>query len=93
MNDVNANDILEPSVEDAPQIPSEPVPPIESRFLFVDVAALRAKQLRRGARLRIVSEEGQGNLPHKAERLAMEEVRRGLVYYNVLPERVPKEGA
>ena len=37
----------------------------------MDVAALRAKQLRRGARLRIVSEEGP--LPHKAERLAMEE--------------------
>ena len=30
-----------------PLIPTEPVPPIYSRFLFVDVAALRAKQLRR----------------------------------------------
>jgi DNA-directed RNA polymerase subunit K/omega len=66
---------------DAPLIPSEPVPPIQSRFLFVDVAALRAKQLRRGARLRILSEEGP--LPKKAERLAMEEVRRGLVMYDV----------
>lgn len=66
---------------DAPLIPSEPVPPIESRFLFVDVAALRAKQLRRGARLRILSDEGM--LPKKAERLAMEEVRRGLVMYEV----------
>ena len=28
---------------------------IESRFLFVDVAALRAKQLRRGARARVPS--------------------------------------
>ena len=27
--------------------------PIESRFLFVDVAALRAKQLRRGAKSRL----------------------------------------
>ena len=66
---------------DAPLIPPEPVPPIQSRFLFVDVAALRAKQLRRGARLRILSEEGP--LPKKAERLAMEEVRRGLVMYEV----------
>jgi len=32
--------------------PSEPAAPIHSRFLFVDVAALRAKQLRRGARIR-----------------------------------------
>jgi DNA-directed RNA polymerase omega subunit len=85
------NELAEQSV-DAPAIPAEPAPPIDSRFLFVDVAALRAKQLRRGARLRIVSEEGP--LPHKAERLAMEEVRRGLVYYNVPPNRPkPKEGA
>ena len=67
--------------EPQPLIPSEPAPPIESRFLFVDVAALRAKQLRRGARLRILGEEGP--LPQKAERLAMEEVRRGLVLYDV----------
>ena len=73
------NDISEP--DDAPVIPAEPAPPIESRFLFVDVAALRAKQLRRGARPRIDGEEGP--LPQKAERVAMEEVRRGLVYYDV----------
>jgi DNA-directed RNA polymerase omega subunit len=85
------NELAEQSIE-APAIPSEPAPPIDSRFLFVDVAALRAKQLRRGARLRIVSEEGP--LPHKAERLAMEEVRRGLVYYDVPPNRAKaKEGA
>jgi len=66
---------------EAPQTPAEPAPPIESRFLFVDVAALRAKQLRRGARPRIDDEEAP--IPHKAERLAMEEVRRGLVSYDV----------
>lgn len=70
-----------------PLLPTEPVPPIESRFLFVDVAALRAKQLRRGARLRILSEEGP--LPRKAERLAMEEVKRGLVMYDVPPPKKP----
>jgi DNA-directed RNA polymerase subunit K/omega len=67
--------------QDEPAIPSEPLPPIESRFLFVDVAALRAKQLRRGARPRFHGDEG--TMPHKAERLAMEEVRRGLVFYDV----------
>jgi DNA-directed RNA polymerase omega subunit len=67
--------------DDVPLIPAAPAPPIHSRFLFVDVAALRAKQLHRGARPRIDDEEGP--LPHKAERLAMEEVRRGLVYYDV----------
>jgi len=60
---------------------SEPAPPIQSRFLFVDVAALRAKQLRRGARPRF--DRADAPVPHKAERLAMEEVRRGLVYYDV----------
>jgi DNA-directed RNA polymerase omega subunit len=88
MDDVS--ELIEPMV-DGPEIPSEPAPPIESRFLFVDVAALRAKQLRRGARPRVVAEEGP--LPHKAERLAMEEVRRGLVYYNVLaPKSEAGEG-
>jgi len=75
----------------APLLPTEPVPPIQSRFLFVDVAALRAKQLRRGARLRILSEEGP--LPHKAERLAMEEVKRGLVMYDVPNAKPAGEGA
>jgi DNA-directed RNA polymerase subunit K/omega len=65
-----------------PEIPSEPAPPITSRFLFVDVAALRAKQLRRGARVRFQATEGMP-AAHKAERVAMEEVRRGLVYYDV----------
>jgi DNA-directed RNA polymerase omega subunit len=65
-----------------PEAPAEPAPPIESRFLFVDVAALRAKQLRRGARPRLRPDE-LAPLPHKPERVAMEEVRHGLVYYEV----------
>jgi DNA-directed RNA polymerase subunit K/omega len=69
---------------EAPVIPPEPLPPIQSRFLFVDVAALRAKQLRRGARVRIEDAE---HLPKKAERVAMEEVRRGLVYYDTPDQR------
>jgi len=77
MNDMN----LVHDSQERPAPPVEPAPPIESRFLFVDVAALRAKQLRRGARVRFTGDE----IPaiHKAERLAMEEVRRGLVYYDV----------
>ena len=75
-----------PEASDTPKIPAEPLPPIESRFLFVDVAALRAKQLRRGARQRL-GEEAQ--LPHKAERVAMEEVKRGLVYYDVPEPKAP----
>ena len=75
---------------DRPKIPAEPLPPIQSRFLFVDVAALRAKQLRRGAQPRL-GEEVQA--PLKAERVAMEEVKRGLVYYDVPPAKAPGAGA
>jgi DNA-directed RNA polymerase omega subunit len=84
-------DVIQVQEEPKPdQVPAEPAPPIESRFLFVDVAALRAKQLRRGARPRIDDDEGP--IPHKAERLAMEEVRRGLVYYDV-PEAASRSGS
>lgn len=71
---------------ETPVLPPEPAPPIHSRFLFVDVAALRAKQLRRGARVRFEAEQPAPAL-HKPERLAMEEVRRGLVWYEI---RAPK---
>jgi DNA-directed RNA polymerase subunit K/omega len=68
-----------------PLIPAVPATPITSRFLFVDVAALRAKQLRRGALSRLTSDDP--NVPvkefHKAERTAMEEVRRRLVHYEI----------
>ena len=72
----------------APALAADPAPPIQSRFLFVDVAALRAKQLRRGARVRFERELVVA-APHKPERIAMEEVRRGLVSYDVPAERAP----
>jgi DNA-directed RNA polymerase subunit K/omega len=71
-------------------IPAEPAEPINSRFLFVDVAALRAKQLRKGARPRL-GDDTTAHVPHKAERLAMEEVRRGLVQYDVPSGRSGQE--
>jgi DNA-directed RNA polymerase subunit K/omega len=75
-------------------------PPIESRFLFVDVSALRAKQLRRGAKPRLSPEDDEavaipavpatpgpapavGPAKVKAERVAMEEVREGLVEWSL----------
>ena len=77
------------AVVETPAAPAEEAPlvlekgkPIESRFLYVDVAALRAKQLRRGARVRFEREAGLP-APHKAERVAMEEVKRNLVLYEV----------
>ena len=78
-------------VEEPVQRPQ--APPIDSRFLFVDVAAMRAKQLRRGARLRLNEEDGwDPNRPtvFKAERLAMEEVKHGLVLFEVPPSKSDK---
>ncbi len=76
----DANELIDQ--DPGPQISSDPAPPITSRFLFVDVAALRAKQLRRGALVRF-REGVEAPVIHKVERVAMEEVRRGLVSYDV----------
>jgi DNA-directed RNA polymerase subunit K/omega len=92
-----ADEILDESTTtDDPELPAGPrpkAPPIESRFLYVDVAAMRAKQLRRGAILRLSEDDEQHDphkpMPHKPERLAMEEVRRGLVLYEVVTPKKP----
>jgi len=77
--------VEQPAADDAPIIHPK-APPIESRFLYVDVAALRAKQLRRGARPRLEhAEEPVVTKNVKAERVAMEEVKHNLVQWD-LPE-------
>ena len=75
--------------EDSAAVPqaTEPVDPPASRFLYVDISAMRAKQLRRGALSRLGSAETKH--PLKAERIAMEEVRKGLVSYD-LPAFKPR---
>jgi len=90
MSDVEIPQV-DPAVDEAPveegPIVLEKASPIESRFLYVDVAALRAKQLRRGARHRL--DHAEQPLPLvkavKAERVAMEEVKQNLVLWD-LPE-------
>ena len=67
--------------------PLEPAPLVSNRFLFVDIAALRAKQLRRGARPRLDGGHETHPQPHKAERVAMEEVRRRLVQFDLPPAK------
>ena len=83
-----------PGAVDAPQAPD--IAPIESRFLFVDVAAQRANQLRRGALPRlpqlqpdpVTGVRPQGTM--KLERVAMDEVRLGLIAYELpTPKRTP----
>jgi DNA-directed RNA polymerase omega subunit len=51
-----------------------------SRFRGVVVAALRAKQLRRGSKPRIEMDDKK----HKDTSIAMEEVRRGLITFTQL---------
>lgn len=71
------------------ETPSEPAVPITSRFLFVDVAAQRAKQLRRGALPRLERPLPSAG-PHKLERIAMEEVRTGLIQYTLPTDDVTR---
>lgn len=81
-----------PQIEETPQTPEpiEPAPPVSNRFLFVDIAALRAKQLRRGARPRLDHTTYDAHpQPHKAERVAMEEVRRQLVQFDLPAAKPP----
>ena len=76
-----------------PRIPEERMAPISSRFLFVDVSARRAKQLRRGALPRLEAlrpDPETGERPEvtsRMEHIAMEEVEQGLVVYELLDPR------
>jgi DNA-directed RNA polymerase subunit K/omega len=81
-----------PPIEESVQVnePAEPAPPVSNRFLFVDIAALRAKQLRRGARPRLDQTPHESHpQPKKAERVAMEEVRQQLVQFDLPAHKKP----
>jgi DNA-directed RNA polymerase subunit K/omega len=84
---VNQEADLQTPVPEPPQADEKfALNPNESRFLFVEVAAQRAKQLRRGALNRLVPPAEAVEAPpqiHKPERVAMEEVRRGFIQYGL----------
>ena len=83
-----ATDAEDETVESQnPVVDRKPMPPVRSRFMFVDIAALRAKQLRRGAlpRVTLPSHEVESDKPEpkaKLERIAMQEVEDGLIVYD-----------
>ena len=87
----DSTELVDAAPEETVEEPRPKAPPIDSRFLYVDVAAMRAKQLRRGARPRLDDDDNPGDAhrihPIKPERVAMEEVRRGLVLYEVPPAK------
>ncbi len=65
----------------APPEPREPMPVIESRFMLVDLAALRTKQLRRGAPARVSTAvpgpDTGAPSTRKLERIAVAEINEG----------------
>jgi DNA-directed RNA polymerase subunit K/omega len=71
------------------------ISPAEGRFLFVQIAAKRANQLRRGALNRLEPEAPSASpetpaASHKPERVAMEEVRRGFIQYDLSEGEIPR---
>ena len=80
-----------------PRVPDERMPEIRNRFLFVDVAAQRAKQLRRGALprlgpLRPNPETGERpDVKSRLERVAMDEGEEGLVVYELPEDKTSEE--
>ena len=69
-------------VEDGPA--GEQWPGIDSHFRLIAVAALRSKQLLRGARPRIDADP----LRRRNTSIALEEVRRGLVHFTITPKEL-----
>ena len=80
-------EILVDIVQEQKDAHERPAAPINNRFFFVNVAAMRAKQLHRGAKPRLDANHAAILELGKAERIAMEEVRSGLVEYT--PEVPP----
>jgi len=55
-------------------------PELDSKYRLILVAAQRSKQLQRGARPRVEMDSQR----HKPTRIALEEVRRGMIHFSIL---------
>jgi DNA-directed RNA polymerase subunit omega len=66
-------DVIENEVETAE------TPEVDSKYRLIILAAKRSKQLQRGAQPRIEIDPQK----HKATRIALEEVIRGRVHFNI----------
>ena len=90
------NETLEAAAKAEPQVEApverKRMPKVDSRFLYVDIASRRARQLLRGALPRLdylAPDPETGVRPtsaHKLERIAMSEIDQGLIVYE-LPEQ------
>ena len=87
----------QPEEASADESTQQQSPEIQSRFLYVDVAAQRAKQLRRGSLPRLSHLQAHPDtgirpeMPPKLERVAMDEVKQGLIGYELPDPSGPKE--
>ena len=87
----------QPQEASADESPQQEAPEIQSRFLYVDIAAQRAKQLRRGSLPRLSHLQAhpdtgvRPDMPAKLERVAMDEVKEGLIEYELPDVSGPKE--
>jgi DNA-directed RNA polymerase omega subunit len=68
------------TTDDGDAAHAEPRPEIDSRYRLIVVAALRSKQLQRGASPRIATDP----LKRRSTSIALEEVRRGLVPFRLI---------
>jgi DNA-directed RNA polymerase omega subunit len=64
-------------------------PGIDSHFRLIAVAALRSKQLLRGARPRIDADP----LRRRNTSIALEEVKRGLIPFKIIPQQPDGAGS
>ena len=84
---------------EGPSVDRPRMPKVESRFLFVDIASRRAKQLRRGAipRLDDLPPAGESDssspLEQNIEKIAMSEVDQGLIVYELVDPKSSGEKA
>ncbi len=70
----------ENEINDGNELKQPPV--LDSKYRMILVAAQRSKQLQRGARPRV----GMDAIKHKPTRIALEEVKKGTVNFEILPE-------
>jgi DNA-directed RNA polymerase omega subunit len=63
-------------------VDTTPVPPVDSKYRLIIVAARRSKQLQRGARPRVDMDPAK----HKMTRVAMAEVMQGRVTYTLIED-------
>ncbi|MDT5122723.1 MAG: polymerase Rpb6 [Acidobacteriota bacterium] len=68
--------------------PEDQWPGIDSRYRLIAVAALRSKQLQRGASPRIAADP----LKRRNTSIALEEVKQGLIHFSLTEKDAEKNG-